>query len=120
MMASLRKLKIKLNEGEVICSRCKGRGYEFRKAGWGKQERLSCALCDSIGKFDWIKNIIGPNAAMPQQYWLERSFLRISYDWISDKLQSGNLYKVENFFYWLVSYTLIIFLFVLVILIIKG
>jgi hypothetical protein len=84
MMALLKRMRIKrkLKEGEVICSRCKGLGFEFREAGWGRQERLSCALCGSDGKVDWIRNVIGPDHAMPQQYWLERSFARMFYDWL--------------------------------------
>lgn len=89
MMALLKKRRVKKNlkDGEVICSRCNGMGYEKRNAGWGKQERLSCALCDAEGKVDWIRNIIGPDYAMPQQYWLDRSYARIIFDWLYSRMR---------------------------------
>ena len=86
MMALLRRMRIKLNDGEVICSRCKGSGYEKRRLRWGTQEKLSCALCDARGKVDWIRNVVGPDYAIPQQYWIQRSFLRIAFDWLSTNL----------------------------------
>jgi len=83
MMVSLwRWIKLKLNEGELICPYCKGSGYIYRKPKWGVKETLSCPLCGTAGKVDWIRNIVGPDPRMPQQYWRDKSYARKIFDWL--------------------------------------
>ena len=49
--------KIKLEEGEVICSRCKGEGctpfVDYQSA------QNTCPKCWGEGKLDWISNAMG-------------------------------------------------------------
>jgi hypothetical protein len=48
---------IELNEGEVICSACKGRGII---TGKGFDDMTSiCEKCNGHGKVDWVTNAMG-------------------------------------------------------------
>jgi len=86
MMALFRWLKLKLREGELVCPDCKGSGYTHRKPGWGIKETFSCPLCGTDGKVDWIRNVIGPDPRMPQQYWLDNSYARKFFDWFTNRI----------------------------------
>ena len=45
------KIKNKdLNEGEVICNKCKGKGT--------KDKVYVCDTCDGDGKVDWVRNVV--------------------------------------------------------------
>lgn len=44
-----------LKPGEVICTRCNGKGIFINKY-FGKP---SCPKCNGIGKLNWIENIVG-------------------------------------------------------------
>lgn len=95
MMASLRRrLKLKLREGELVCPDCKGSGYIYRNPRWGVKETVSCPLCGSDGKVDWIRNIIGPDPRMPQQYWLDESYARKVYDWFINRMKYERIRKI--------------------------
>ena len=48
----MKKQKIKLEEGEVICKKCNGEEYI------GKDFRI-CPKCNGLGKLDWITDIMG-------------------------------------------------------------
>ena len=43
-----------MNEGELICDKCKGRGHLRRI-----RARSICRKCHGTGKVDWIENIVG-------------------------------------------------------------
>lgn len=43
-----------LNEGEVVCDECNGKGNEGTL--W------TCAKCDGKGKLDWVTNAMGNNS----------------------------------------------------------
>ena len=55
-----------LKEGEVICSKCDGKGVELiphkflfqGKVEMG-QRTIFCSKCDGNGKLDWVENIVG-------------------------------------------------------------
>jgi RecJ-like exonuclease len=47
---------MKLEEGDIVCSRCLGSGKE--------KDRFTCKKCYGEGKVDWITNVI--NASYPK------------------------------------------------------
>lgn len=47
-----------LEEGEEICSSCKGRGYHPSKQDWNTMAS-TCQKCNGAGKVDWITNAMG-------------------------------------------------------------
>lgn len=48
---------MELEEGEVICPRCNGTGYDPNQGTyWPKQY---CKKCRGNKKIDWIENIVG-------------------------------------------------------------
>jgi DnaJ-class molecular chaperone len=50
-------MSIKLEEGEVICSRCNGEGFTaFVDI---QQAQVTCPKCNGAGKLDWISNAMG-------------------------------------------------------------
>jgi len=88
MMVLLRRwLKLKLKEGELVCPECKGSGYKVHKPKWGVKETISCPLCGSAGKVDWIRNAIGPDPTRPQQYWLDKSYARKIFEWLCNGMR---------------------------------
>lgn len=47
-----------LEEGEEVCSSCKGRGYHPSKQDWNTMAS-TCQKCNGEGKVDWISNAMG-------------------------------------------------------------
>lgn len=56
-------MKPKLNPGDVICYKCKGKGSsehepilsDMHNGYW----KMQCDICHGEGKLDWIENIVG-------------------------------------------------------------
>jgi len=53
-------MKNEMDESEVICSKCNGRGF----CDINDHLARVCPKCDGEGKLDWIENITG----VPQSY----------------------------------------------------
>ncbi len=53
--------KTKLEEGEVICSKCEGEGWVKKDAAFPSLPGFSprCSKCNGQGKLDWVSNIMG-------------------------------------------------------------
>jgi hypothetical protein len=51
----MRRKKLKLEDYEVVCSKCSGKGY-LKKVG---KVIPTCSKCFGSGKLDWIENIVG-------------------------------------------------------------
>jgi DnaJ-class molecular chaperone len=56
-----------LEEGEEICSSCKGRGYHPAKQAWNTMAS-TCQKCNGEGKVDWITNAMGVPKRKQQIY----------------------------------------------------
>jgi len=60
---------MQLNEGEVICDQCNGKGYEKYTEPKGNNfyiKKRTCIKCHGDGKLDWLENITGKeNTAIP-------------------------------------------------------
>ena len=63
----MKKAKLKLKFGEVICNECSGLG---RKSGTNS----ICEKCDGDGKLDWVENIVGKRKK--QFDWLEEDVVK--------------------------------------------
>ncbi len=50
--------KLKLEEGEYICSECEGRGSHPSNQNPNTMASM-CRKCQGAGKLDWIENIVG-------------------------------------------------------------
>lgn len=50
-------MKIKLEKGEIICPECNGLPYKTIKVN-KTDVRIKCRKCNSLGKIDWIDNIL--------------------------------------------------------------
>ena len=61
--------ELKLEEGEVICSRCDGNGHVPSNYGSMMSEggQITCPKCWGDGKLDWISNAMGerPRESIP-------------------------------------------------------
>lgn len=56
----LEKEKLKLEEGEVICNKCEGKGILLNsKIDFSFMDE-TCPICNGEGKTDWISNAIEP------------------------------------------------------------
>ena len=49
---------LKLEEGEIICSECEGRGTKPSSINSATMASI-CKKCQGDGKLDWIENIVG-------------------------------------------------------------
>lgn len=49
--------KLNLEEGEIICDKCNGRGVNPIKNKF--EFPIPCNKCQGLGKLDWIENIVG-------------------------------------------------------------
>jgi len=59
----------KLEEGEVVCPRCKGKGWT---AMWGVEYKETCDKCFGIGKLDWVENVVGKQEFFEDDYYTLR------------------------------------------------
>jgi len=48
-------MKLELEEGEIKCPKCKGKGYIKDPRGF----KTACVKCLGCGKIDWIENVVG-------------------------------------------------------------
>jgi len=67
--------EMKLKEGEVLCSKCKGKGLI--------ENTYHCDKCDGVGKLDWVSNAMG-GVKILQNYDFENQTQKI----ISDMAKS--------------------------------
>jgi len=47
-----------LEEGEMVCHKCKGKGHWYEESEFG-DSLIICQWCQGKGKVDWIENIVG-------------------------------------------------------------
>ena len=51
--------KVKLEEGEVICSKCEGERRISISNEYYSSYIITCPKCHGIGKLDWVSNAMG-------------------------------------------------------------
>ena len=74
-----------LDEGELICSKCEGRGYVPKEVKFDEIQQV-CPKCDGEGKIDWVTN------AMQK----ENTRYRLSGNWtIENEQDIQNLYGMS-------------------------
>lgn len=81
--------KIHLEEGEVICSKCNGGGYERDDSNFAKYD--TCSRCLGEGKLDWIENIVGKvretASFSVKSTWVSAKFPRLNHDYYVEMVE---------------------------------
>jgi hypothetical protein len=60
------KLDLKIEEGFIICEKCKGEGSLFFSAS--ERMRVICDKCYGIGKLSWLENVFGKESPIYPGY----------------------------------------------------
>ena len=66
-----------LNEGEVICDKCKGSGYSRE---YGLLRGLKCDKCQGKGKLDWVSNAMGSSDIEVCKVWGQKTLSLRNYN----------------------------------------
>jgi hypothetical protein len=89
--------KIILEPGEMVCSKCNGRGSEIRNIQSGfktARRRVVCQKCGGLKKIDWIQNATGANKrGMPGLYV---DGFDISVGSSEDEIPDPKVFKIED------------------------
>ena len=81
------KNKLYLEEGEMVCSKCNGRGHLRRI-----RARSICRKCQGEGKLNWIENIVGKK--LPERIPTQKAIK--AYINAKSKNQKGLLYDTTS------------------------
>ena len=77
----MKKNNIKLEEGEIICSKCNGSGESYTDPIYVEYfGNKSCKKCKGKGKLDWIEVIVGKKHIVPIPFSIRTGIYIAKYD----------------------------------------